>query len=876
MSKKEQACHQIFRLSAGDRDVTYEWYKDRIANRVEGTCSWFTQHTYFQDWLAQESGPLLVSADPGCGKSVLAKYLVDVVLPRESCICYFFFKDQDQSTMRQALCALLHQLFHRQPALIKHALPQFEADGESLRNSTASLWKVFEASIKDPQAGSIIIVLDALDECTEGDLKTLVSNIEGGVSCGQNASSRLKWLLTCRPYDQIMSRFSKLRLTCPQLHIPGDDKSEDICKEVNQVIMYRANEFAKLKSLTVSLKDHLYEHLQMITHRTYLWVHLVFEYLDREGFKKTTSGLDSAINTLPKSVSDAYEQILRKSKDRSVVQRVLSIILAASRPLSVSELNTAMNVSYDSKSIESLDLEEEDDFRARLRDWCGLFISIHNNKVYLLHQTAREFLLADSHLGTTALPECCWQHSIAVTTAHSTLAQICVLYLALLNSTSCIEGTYYENGIESIYVTYGNFFHYSALNWDDHFRLADMKIGSPILPFTLQICDSSSKSYKIWFVYSLVWKKRPVQNLGLPIAERLRQPTSLLVASYLGHSVTADLMLKRGDDIDSRDGGGQTPLFWAAIRGSTSLTSLLLENGADPNARDCTGTTPLHVASIGGNLVVVKLLLQYGALSNAKNEWSETPLCHAVRRGEEDITKALLENGADADAGKSSGRTPLSIAIAADSSKITQLLLARGANTEIKDVRGNTPLLIAVWLNHIPQRSRSIMQIATSIKVTDTKDGTAVLEATDKIDNHWIETTDTLASVRPQHTSTDPCSMTATILLANGANIEAKDSDGRTPLLVAAREGCCQMMLLLLENGANIEATGPFNRTSIFVASATGNQVLVELLADRGARLDVVDDFGNTPLTIALANSHDQVVAVLQAREKSWWKKEEQ
>lgn len=45
-----------------------------------------------------------------------------------------------------------------------------------------------------------------------------------------------------------------------------------------------------------------------------------------------------------------------------MVQRVLCIILAASRPLSVSELNTAMNVSYDSKSIANLDLEEEVDF----------------------------------------------------------------------------------------------------------------------------------------------------------------------------------------------------------------------------------------------------------------------------------------------------------------------------------------------------------------------------------------------------------------------------------------------------------------------------------------------------------------------------------
>lgn len=180
MFQKEQACHQLFRLSAGDRDVTYEWYKDQIANRVEGTCSWFRQHSYFQDWLSRDSGPLVVSADPDSGKSVLAKLLIDVVLPQESCICCFFFKDQEQNTMRQALCAILHQLFHHQPALIKHALPQFEADCEGLSHSTASLWKIFKACINDPQTGSIIIILDAIDERTESDVATLVSRIEPG------------------------------------------------------------------------------------------------------------------------------------------------------------------------------------------------------------------------------------------------------------------------------------------------------------------------------------------------------------------------------------------------------------------------------------------------------------------------------------------------------------------------------------------------------------------------------------------------------------------------------------------------------------------------------------------------------------------------
>lgn len=101
----------------------------------------------------------------------------------------------------------------------------------------------------------------------------------------------------------------------------------------------------------------------------------------------------------------------------------------------------------------------------------------------------------------------------------------------MINSDSCVKWTNYENDEHPSYAACSNFFYYAALNWGDHFRLAGMKLGNPILPFVLRICDPSSKSYASWFLVSLVnWAQK-------------KQPTSLVVASYLGHSVTATLML---------------------------------------------------------------------------------------------------------------------------------------------------------------------------------------------------------------------------------------------------------------------------------------------------------------------------------------------
>ena len=96
----------------------YRDRKNRNPDRIQGTCEWFVAHELFLDWQESKSSRMLwVSADPGCGKSVLAKYLVDSVLAttESRTVCYFFFKDdfEDQKSIVSALSCILHQLFCR-------------------------------------------------------------------------------------------------------------------------------------------------------------------------------------------------------------------------------------------------------------------------------------------------------------------------------------------------------------------------------------------------------------------------------------------------------------------------------------------------------------------------------------------------------------------------------------------------------------------------------------------------------------------------------------------------------------------------------------------------------------------------------------------
>jgi hypothetical protein len=321
LSDKEEECLQSFRLTSATKDTTYEWYKDRVETRVEGTCEWFLSHDNFQKWSQGESGLLLVSADPGCGKSVLAKYLIDNRLPCSATLCYFFFQDQDQNTVHQALCAIFHQLFSQRPNLIKHAMEKYRKNGRGMTESTNSLWAILEDAVQDPQAGPVIIVLDALDECAESEFEDLIQGVERHVRNNHSDQSKLKYLLTSRPYEQIECNFVGLLESFPFVRIPGEEESESISREVSHFIRNRIEQLAKEKRLSDPVKSHLARRLLEVPHRTYLWVYLVFDHLSKEHFKKTAHGVDSTIQHLPTNVYETYERILGKSKKNPEVRR---------------------------------------------------------------------------------------------------------------------------------------------------------------------------------------------------------------------------------------------------------------------------------------------------------------------------------------------------------------------------------------------------------------------------------------------------------------------------------------------------------------------------------------------------------------------------
>ncbi|GLA17944.1 nuclear factor NF-kappa-B p100 subunit [Aspergillus niger] len=382
----------------------YEDRKNRNNRRVPGTCEWFTTHPKFTIWQQSTShdlaGLLWVSADPGCGKSVLTRYLVDEVLRNEKqTVCYFFFKDDfpDQRNAAGALSAILHQIFVARPKLLSDTvLKKLETDGEKLIQSFHKLWDILmSVPAQEEEAREVICILDALDECRDWDeLIEAVTMFYQGL----HRDRKLKFLMTSRPYPHIERLFWKLRNNLPTIHLSGDGEEEvqQISREIGLVISKRVNDIGEQRSLGEDERNLLEQQLTAVENRTYLWVTLTLDVLENmPGFTK--GNIRRVIQHLPTTVESAYERILDRSSDKKKAKVLLHIITAAVRPFSLEELSLAwaIHINLDNTTLTAIsdDLEPKERFRETLRDLCGLFVVVIDEKIYLLHQTAKEFLV---------------------------------------------------------------------------------------------------------------------------------------------------------------------------------------------------------------------------------------------------------------------------------------------------------------------------------------------------------------------------------------------------------------------------------------------------------------------------------------------------
>jgi hypothetical protein len=580
-----------------------------------------------------------MSADPGCGKSVLSKSLIDNDFNIESLTtCYFFFRDDNdkQKDITIALSALLHQLFSRTPGLVKHAMPDYGNNGNKLPQSFQTLWKAFLAAAADPLAGKIVCILDAIDECTETGRNQFIDALKVFYETSASKRSQLRFLITSRPYLDIERQFADLIRSYPTtIRLHGERESSSISREINLVIKSEVAKLGRDLGLVDPEREILEHELLNMDHRTYLWLKLIIEVIRKE-ISLTKTKLKQIIGTLPATVDEAYESILSKvrERDKRRVQKLLHIIVAAPRPLTLKEMNIALSIEDHHKDFDDLELDLEDQtrFESSLRNLCGFFVSVENHKVYLIHQTAKEFLIANEAVTSqNEAPSSRWKHSIDPAESELVLARVCVTYLMLsfLDEPGDSPSSTPSTGER-------NLFSYASEFWAAHFQKAQHRATKELVQSAAKICDAQGHRFQAWF--DMYWYKDdqtwPIPQFDDPI----------MVASYFGLEVVVELLLERVNvDVDRLDlEYRRTPLLWAAERGHASVVRLLLERGVNVNWRDEHYLTPLSVASQNGHEAVVKLLLSANGIdADCLDLFGHTPRLWAAQNGHVSVLRLL-------------------------------------------------------------------------------------------------------------------------------------------------------------------------------------------------------------------------------------------
>lgn len=248
-------------------------------------------------------------------------------------------------------------------------------------------------------------------------------------------------------------------------------------------------------------------------------------------------------------------------------------------------------------------------------------------------------------------------------------------------------------------------------------------------------------------------------------------------------------------------------LVQVAAKGDTAAVEQLLQKGASVDAIVNTEgsvvytgsrTTALIAAAKEGYVEVVKLLLKRGADIEKRGN-GPSALSIAAEHGRADVVRLLLEKDAKL------GDNCLFTAVEGHNAEIVKLFLAKGANIEARDSNDSTPLSVAAGLGNLV---RCPSADDPHRRPNCNNNGGACCSGGPEV---------------------------VQLLLNKGANVEARNNGGATPLLMAAYFGHVEVVKRLLAKGANIKAKDNKGNTALALALGYGHAEVAKLLRDRGA-----------------------------------------
>lgn len=287
---------------------------------------------------------------------------------------------------------------------------------------------------------------------------------------------------------------------------------------------------------------------------------------------------------------------------------------------------------------------------------------------------------------------------------------------------------------------------------------------------------------------------------------------ALTVAAYKGAVHTVENLLRHGANPNQGDKWGSTPLLLATHHRRFPVIDLLLQHGADINQANRSGMNPLLIAAMTGDEEAVKGLVERGANVNFVGQYAATPLMRAAQGGHLNVVKYLIEAGADLQASNNVGTNALYNAVTSAHPETVSFLLSQGIST--KGILGHSCACF------------------------------------------WVEDEGFADAVQ--------------LLVDAGVDLEERVGLNQgTALHAACRSGHTVIVKLLIDAGANVNASDKTGATPLFHAAGSGHIGCIRALIDADADASIRDKQGYTALRVARQQGHHAAAGLLRKRTKA-------
>lgn len=185
----------------------------------------------------------------------------------------------------------------------------------------------------------------------------------------------MKWLITSRPEDHLDDALNEQMLVKVDVQGQGDAVKAYINEKLSTFHSKRGYDNELLANMSCEINKR--------ANNIFLWVALVFQELAKADYWdamdiicSTPPGLDNLYNNLMKKIETKH------GSSEKYCKNVLAATLLALRPLTLDELGVCAGLH---KRVPAIGISEK----------CGSFLAIRDGTVYLIHQSAREYLEAN-------------------------------------------------------------------------------------------------------------------------------------------------------------------------------------------------------------------------------------------------------------------------------------------------------------------------------------------------------------------------------------------------------------------------------------------------------------------------------------------------